>query len=67
MSFKYIRRADFAAALLFAPGVLDAFSQPTPGQTASAPVAKPLPFVSPIFGDNMVLQRGELDTKATSS
>jgi sialate O-acetylesterase len=25
-------------------------------------VAKPLPFVSPIFGDNMVLQRGKPDT-----
>jgi sialate O-acetylesterase len=24
--------------------------------------AKPLPFLSPIFGDNMVLQRGKLDT-----
>jgi hypothetical protein len=67
MSFKYIRRAAFAAGLLFAPAALDAFAQPTPGQTASASVAKLLPFVSPIFGDNMVLQRGELDTKATSS
>jgi hypothetical protein len=36
MSFKYIRRAAFAAALLFAPAALDAFAQPTPGQTASA-------------------------------
>lgn len=61
MSFRYIRRATFAAALLFALAVFDAIAQPTPGQAASAPVAKPLPFVSPIFGDNMVLQRGKLD------
>jgi sialate O-acetylesterase len=31
-------------------------------QTPSAIAAKPLPFVSPIFGDNMVLQRGKLNT-----
>jgi sialate O-acetylesterase len=62
MSFRYIRRATFAAALLFSLAVFDAIAQPTPGQAASAPVAKPLPFVSPIFGDNMVLQRGKPDT-----
>jgi len=27
-----------------------------------SPAAKPLPFVSPIFGANMVLQRGKPDT-----
>jgi len=31
-------------------------------QTAPEPASKPLPFVSPIFGDNMVLQRGKSDT-----
>ena len=31
-------------------------------QTGPAPSAKPLPFVSPTFGDNMVLQRGKLNT-----
>ncbi len=29
---------------------------------AQAQAPKPLPFVSPIFGDNMVLQRGKLNT-----
>jgi sialate O-acetylesterase len=40
---------------------LGACAQPTPSQAASTSVAKPLPFVSPIFGDNMVLQRGKAD------
>ena len=31
-------------------------------QSSSAVPAKPLPFVSPIFGDNMVLQRGKANT-----
>lgn len=31
-------------------------------QSAPEPAAKPLPFVSPIFGDNMVLQRGKANT-----
>ena len=31
-------------------------------QDAPQPAAKPLPFVSPIFGDNMVLQRGKANT-----
>jgi sialate O-acetylesterase len=61
MRVKYIHRAAFVAGLLLASATLDSFAQPTPGQTASVPVAKPLPFVSPIFGDNMVLQRGGLD------
>jgi hypothetical protein len=38
------------------------FAQPTPGQPAEAENAKALPFVSSIFGDNMVLQRGKPDT-----
>ncbi len=37
-------------------------AQPTPGTATSAVAAKPLPFVSPIFGDNMVLQRGKPGT-----
>jgi|SRR5271165_2007702 len=61
MSFKYIRRAAFVAGLLFASATLDISAQPTPGQTASGSVAMFLPFVSPIFGDNMVLQRAKLD------
>jgi len=31
-------------------------------QNAPAAVPKPLPLISPIFGDNMVLQRGEVNT-----
>lgn len=37
------------------------FAQPTPGQLDSTADAKMLPFVSTIFGDNMVLQRGKPD------
>jgi sialate O-acetylesterase len=61
MRSRNIRCASLAAGLLFAAG-LGVCAQPTPGQTASAPVAKLLPFVSPIFGDSMVLQRGKPDT-----
>ena len=32
---------------------------PALAQNAPAVAAKPFPFVSPIFGDNMVLQRGK--------
>jgi sialate O-acetylesterase len=53
--------ASLAAVMLLATGA-GACAQPTPGQAASAAIAKPLPFVSPIFGDNMVLQRGKPDT-----
>lgn len=38
---------------------LAVLGQPTPGQSISVAHAKPLPFVSPIFGDNMVFQRGK--------
>ncbi len=38
---------------------LCAFAQPTPGQPAPTANANGLPLVSPIFGDNMVLQRGK--------
>jgi sialate O-acetylesterase len=40
----------------------NAVAQPTPGQASQSESAKALPFVSPIFGDNMVLQRGKPDT-----
>ncbi len=62
MRFKHIRRAAIGAGLLFASAALDVFAQPMPGQAASGSVARLLPFVNPIFGDNMVLQRGKLDT-----
>ena len=38
---------------------------PQPGASGpkySSTPAKPLPLVSPIFGDNMVLQRGKVNT-----
>ena len=52
-----------AVAALFVMPVCTAFAQPTPGAfPGAANVPKPLPFVSPIFGDNMVLQRGKLNS-----
>jgi hypothetical protein len=50
-------RIAFAASSLLLHAGSCAFAQPTPGQSMPAGVAKALPFVSPIFGDNMVLQR----------
>ena len=52
-----------AAALGILLTGASAFAQnaPPPFPTVPAPNA-PLPFVSPIFGDNMVLQRGKADT-----
>ena len=58
---RHIYCAALMAAMLLAAGA-GVCAQPTPGQATSAAVAKPLPFVSPIFGDNMVLQRGKPDT-----
>jgi sialate O-acetylesterase len=52
-----------AYVLLVAPWSFS-LAQPTPSaatQTA-LPAAKPLPFVSPLFADNMVLQRGKANT-----
>jgi len=55
----------FSRAVVIIAGMLIAefcgFAQPTPGQAAQTASAKLLPFVSPIFGDNMVLQRGKAD------
>ncbi len=52
-----------ASAALMAPA-LEARAQNTPGTTAEAATAVPtaLPFVNPIFGDNMVMQRGQANT-----
>jgi sialate O-acetylesterase len=57
---RQIFLAAATAALLFA-GQHAAYAQPTPGQAAPSAVATALPFVSPIFGDDMVLQRGKPD------
>lgn len=53
-----------ATICLFAVCASAAFAQPTPGISAKAvdATANPHPFVSPIFGDDMVLQRNKLDT-----
>jgi sialate O-acetylesterase len=56
-----------ASILLIAPLSI-AYAQPTPsaGSSGASPAAglpaQSLPFVSPIFGDNMVLQRGKPNT-----
>lgn len=53
----------FASAALAVTGV-GARAQNTPGIAAEAAAGVPaaLPFVSPIFGDNMVMQRGRANT-----
>jgi sialate O-acetylesterase len=59
---RSFRIAATAAALLLV-AELSAFAQPTPGQATPATTAAPaLPFVSPIFSDNMVLERGKPNT-----
>lgn len=54
--------AAAAAGLLLAP-CLPIIAQNTPGMPQTHPQApKTQPFVSPLFGDNMVLQRGKTNT-----
>ena len=60
MTYRHIRIAVSATVLLLVTGS-DTYAQPTPGQTMPAVGDKTLPFVSPIFGDNMVLQRDKPD------
>jgi sialate O-acetylesterase len=48
--------------LLVAVGFLFSLSCVAFGQSPPEPTLKPLPFVSTIFGDNMVLQRGKKST-----
>jgi sialate O-acetylesterase len=56
-----IRRYAFIAIIALAAAFL--FSPHCPVFAQNAPeAAKPLPFVSPIFGDNMILQRGKVNT-----
>ena len=49
-------------ALVVAGALLFLVPNGAAAQPAPAAAAEPLPFVSAIFGDNMVLQRGKLDT-----
>jgi len=60
MIHPYIRVAVAALGWLLVaePGT---FAQPTPGQSNPSTITNSLPFVSPVFGDNMVLQRGKPD------
>jgi sialate O-acetylesterase len=53
MTFKFIR------LLVAATGILLPLNGSPSAQGATEATAKPLPFVSPLFGDNMVLQRGK--------
>ena len=59
---------QIAALVLLVAPLSIAYTQPTPSVASpvasppSAPSAQSLPFVSPIFGDNRVLQRGKPDT-----
>src|SRR3954449_10775257 len=57
---RYTRVAAIIADLLMMAEA-GAVVQSTPGEAMSAATAKALPFVSPIFGNNMVLQRGKPD------
>lgn len=65
MRVKYLLSAAAALSLFAATGGR-ILGQPTPGASAAAhaasPAQKPLPFLSPIFGDNMVMQRGKENT-----
>jgi len=60
MMVRILRVVSVLGLLLMATAT-GLIAQPTPGQSISAHDAKPLPFLSPIFADNMVLQRGKLD------
>ena len=63
MISKFFRLAASATVILFVLSG-NAWTQPTPGSVPHAAAAeiKQLPLVSPIFGDNMVLQRGKANT-----
>src|ERR1035438_4472601 len=61
MTFKLFRLIAAAGILLAL--CCNASAQNTPGVPLTPQqAAKPLPFVSPIFADNMVLQRGKANT-----
>jgi len=47
---------------LIAVGLLLSLAHSASAQNPPKPALKPLPFVSTIFGDNMVLQRGKKNT-----
>jgi sialate O-acetylesterase len=59
-----LKLAWVAASFLLIAPLGTAPAQPTPSvaSSAAAQAPKPLPFVSPIFADNMVMQRGKANT-----
>ena len=62
MKFKFIRLVVAATSMLLALNG-SASAQNTPGMPPMPPpVPKTQPFISPLFGDNMVLQRGKPNT-----
>lgn len=56
-----LTRLKVAASALLLVAASGIYAQPTPGLATSSTAAKSLPFVSPIFGDHMVLQRDKAD------
>ena len=59
-----LKLACIAASFLLiaTPGIAPAQPTPSVASSAAAQAPKPLPFVSPIFADNMVMQRGKANT-----
>jgi sialate O-acetylesterase len=57
MNSKHVLLAAAAGLLFWQDG--SAFAQ---GPFPAPPALQPFPFVSPLFGDDMVLQRGKVDT-----
>ena len=58
MNSRHVLLVSAAAGLLLSQ-VGSVFAQ---GSFPAPPALKPFPFVSPLFGDDMVLQRGKVDT-----
>ena len=58
---RHVCRKTYILSGVFLLIAARASAQPTPDQATPSTGAKSLPFVSPIFGDNMVLQRGKPD------
>jgi hypothetical protein len=52
----------YALVVVTAVAFLLALQPDALAENAPETPAKPLPLVSPIFGDNMVLQRGKVNT-----
>ncbi|HEV2233322.1 MAG TPA: sialate O-acetylesterase [Terriglobia bacterium] len=55
-------KSKYILLLATAMGLTSVLNCGAVAQAGSGTAAKPLPFVSPIFGDNMVLQRGKINT-----